>query len=162
MMRWIAQLNSCSFEWFSAKKKFICVSLKVIENYILPIRISSTIREPHFLCLNTNITRWMVPVGRWCWITFIAGESYLLDNCRARVYCACSRCGRVFGWIIFSHVSFLLSCSYCLGDCSIQTEILSERAVKPKTTSQPTNNHDTIWCIFLQLDWKIWAKVHFV
>ena len=29
--------------------------------------------------------------------------------------------------------------SFSLGDGSIQTEILSQRAVKPKTTNQPTN-----------------------
>ena len=39
--------------------------------------------------------------------------------------------------IFFSHLSFLFSFSLCLGDGPIQTEILSQRAVKPKTTNQP-------------------------
>ena len=42
------------------------------------------------------------------------------------------------GWgcldIFFSRLSFL---SHSLGDGPIQTEILSQRAVKPKTTNQP-------------------------
>ena len=41
----------------------------------------------------------------------------------------------VFGHF-FSHLSFLFSFSLSLGDCPIQTEILSQRAVKPK---KPTN-----------------------
>ena len=53
----------------------------------------------------------------WCdgaGLTSSAGASYVLryDYSRAGAYCACSRCG----W---------------------ETEILSQRAVKPKTTNQP-------------------------
>ena len=56
--------------------------------------------------------------------------------CRARVYCACSRCG----WGLFGHfyspLSFLLSSlSLSLGDGPIKTEILSQRAAKPKKKS---------------------------
>ena len=39
--------------------------------------------------------------------------------------------------IFFSHLSFLFSFSLSLGDGPIWTEILSQRAVKPKTTNQP-------------------------
>ena len=37
-----------------------------------------------------------------------AGASYNFDYCRARAYCACSRCG--WGWFghFYSHLSFLL------------------------------------------------------
>ena len=46
------------------------------------------------------------------------------------------------GWGLFghfySHLSFLSSFSLSLGDGPILTEILSQRAVKPKTTNQPT------------------------
>ena len=60
-----------------------------------------------------------------------------LDYSRARAYCACSRCW--LGW--FGHfcslLSFLCSFSLSLGDGLIQTEILSQRAVKPKTSNQP-------------------------
>ena len=38
----------------------------------------------------------------------------------------------------YSHLSFLFSFSLSLGDDPIKTEILSQRAVKPKTTNQPT------------------------
>ena len=45
------------------------------------------------------------------------------------------------GWGLFghfySHLSFFSSFSLSLGDGPIQTEILSQRAVKPKTTNQP-------------------------
>ena len=39
--------------------------------------------------------------------------------------------------IFFSHLSLLFSFSLSLGDGPIETEILSQRAVKPKTTNQP-------------------------
>ena len=38
---------------------------------------------------------------------------------------------------IFSHLSFLFSFFLSLGDGPISTEILSQRAIKPKTTNQP-------------------------
>ena len=54
---------------------------------------------------------------------------------RARAYCACSRCG----WWSLGHFYSLLSIlSLSLGDDPMKTEILSQRAVKPKTTNQPT------------------------
>ena len=37
----------------------------------------------------------------------------------------------------YSHLSFLFYFSLSVGDSSIKTEILSQRAVKPKTTNQP-------------------------
>ena len=43
--------------------------------------------------------------------------------------------GGLFGHF-FSHLSFLFSFSLSLGDGPIQTEILSQRTVKPKTTNQ--------------------------
>ena len=41
--------------------------------------------------------------------------------------------------IFFSHLYFLSSFSLSVGDGLIKTEILSQRAVKPKTTNQPTS-----------------------
>ena len=38
-------------------------------------------------------------------------------------------------WTFFSHLSFLSSFSLSMGDCPVQTEILSQRA-EPKTTNQ--------------------------
>ena len=38
----------------------------------------------------------------------------------------------------FSRLSFLFSFSLSLGDAPIQTEIMSQRAVQPKTINQPT------------------------
>ena len=43
------------------------------------------------------------------------------------------------GLFDYFFLSFLSSFSLSLGDGPIQTEILSQRAVKPKTTNQPTN-----------------------
>ena len=49
--------------------------------------------------------------------------------------------GDGWGWFghFYSRLSFLCSFSLSLGDGPIYTEILSQRAVKPKTTNQPTN-----------------------
>ena len=65
----------------------------------------------------------------------VPGRPTNLDYRRARAYCACSGCG----WGLFGHfysrLSFLFSFSLSLGDSP--TEILSQEAVKPKTTNQP-------------------------
>ena len=60
-----------------------------------------------------------------------------LDYSRAKVCCACSRCGWGLFGHFFSRLSFLFSFSLSRGDGPIQTEILSQRAVKPKTSNQP-------------------------
>ena len=46
----------------------------------------------------------------------VPGRPTTLDKCRARVYCACSRCGWGLLDIFFSHLSFLFSFSLSLGD----------------------------------------------
>ena len=57
-----------------------------------------------------NLPQHMKGVVGWCdgagWASS-AGASYNFDNCRARAYCACSRCG--WGWFghFYSHLSFL-------------------------------------------------------
>ena len=69
----------------------------------------------------------------------VQGRPTYLEQSRARAYCSCSKCGwRLFG-CFFSRLSFLLSFSLSLEDCPLYTEILSQRVVKPKTTSQPTS-----------------------
>ena len=73
-------------------------------------------------------------------LTSSSGASYTLDYSRARAYCTCSRCGWGLYGHFYSHLSFLSSFSLSLGDGPILTEILSQRAVKPKTTNQPTNS----------------------
>ena len=64
----------------------------------------------------------------------VPGRPTNLNRNRAMVYCACSGCG----WGLFGHfysrLSFLFSSSLSLGE----TEIMSQRAVKPKSTNQPT------------------------
>ena len=61
----------------------------------------------------------------------VPGRPTYLDYSKARAYCACSRCGR--GWFghFFSRLSFPSSFSLSLGGGLIETEILSQRAVKP-------------------------------
>ena len=61
-----------------------------------------------------------------------------LDLSRARAYYSCSRCRRGLIGYFFSRLSFLFSFSLSLGDGSIQTEILSQMAFKPKATNQTT------------------------
>ena len=68
----------------------------------------------------------------------VPGRPTSLDFSRARAYCACSRCRWGLFGHFFSRLSFLSSFSLSLGDGPIKTEILSQRAVKPKTTNQPT------------------------
>ena len=67
----------------------------------------------------------------------VLGSPTNLD--RARAYCAYSRCGWGLLGHFFSHLSFLSSFALSLGGGLILTEILSQRAVKPKTTNQPAN-----------------------
>ena len=68
----------------------------------------------------------------------VPGHPTNFDYSRARAYCAYSRCG----WGLFGHfysrLSFLFCVSLSLGDGPIQTEILSQRAVKPQTTNLRT------------------------
>ena len=67
----------------------------------------------------------------------VPGRPTSLDDSRTRAFCACSRCGWGLFGHFFPHLSFLFSFSLSLGDGPILTEILSQRAVKPKTTNQP-------------------------
>ena len=70
----------------------------------------------------------------------VSGASYNLDYSRVRAYCACSRCRWGLFTQFYSHLSFLSSFSLSLGDGPIWTEILSQRAVKPKTACMPVNS----------------------
>ena len=45
-------------------------------------------------------------------------------------------------WTFYSHLSFLFHFSLSLGDGPINAKILSQRAVEPKTTNQPTNPYN--------------------
>ena len=66
----------------------------------------------------------------------VLGSPTNLDNNEARAYCTCNRCGwGCFDIFFLSFFSLFLSPS--LGDCPAQTEILSQKAIKPKTTNQP-------------------------
>ena len=86
----------------------------------------------------------------WCdgaGLASSTGMSYFLDNSRSRVYCACSRHEVVGGggwWTFFSRLSFLSSFSLSLGDSPLETEILSQTAVKPKTTNQSIKSFKTM------------------
>ena len=66
----------------------------------------------------------------------VPGRSANLGYSRARAYCACRGCGWGLFGHFFSRPSFLFSFSISLGDGSIYTEILFQRAIKPKTTNQ--------------------------
>ena len=68
----------------------------------------------------------------------VLGRPPNLDYSRARAYCACNRCWWGMFGHFFSRLSFLFSFSLSLGDGPIQSEILSQRAIKPKN-NQPTN-----------------------
>ena len=73
----------------------------------------------------------------------VPGRPTYLDKSRARAYCACSRCGWGLFGHFFSHLSFLFSFSLSLGDGPIYTEILSQRAVKPKSNNKTKKKNNT-------------------
>ena len=77
-------------------------------------------------------------VVRWCCVNFQCRGVLQFGYSRARAYCARSRCGCGLFGHFYSHLSFLFSFSLSLGDGPIWTEMLSQRAVKRKTTNQPT------------------------
>ena len=63
--------------------------------------------------------------------------------------------------IFYYHLSSLSSVSLSLGDGPIQTEILSQRAVKPITTNQPilyfttANKICTKFIRFIRMKWRL-------
>ena len=64
---------------------------------------------------------------------------WIIDNSWAGAYRTCSRCGWVCSDVFFLFsLSFLSFFSLSLGDGLVQTEILSRRTVKSKTTNQLT------------------------
>ena len=74
----------------------------------------------------------------------VPGRPANLDYSRARAYCSCSGCGWGLFGHFFSRLSFLFSFSLSLGDGPIWTEILSQRAVKPKQSiNQSIQNNFT-------------------
>ena len=77
---------------------------------------------------------------RWCWVNFQCRDVLLILIIVGQGPTALAVCvgGGWFGHF-FSRLSFLSSFSISLGDGPIQTEILSKRAVKPKTTNQPSS-----------------------
>ena len=86
----------------------------------------------------------------------VPGRPANLDYSRARANCACCKCG----WGLCRHFSFvyhfsLLSSS--LGGGPIKTEILSQRAVKPKTPNptQSSMSHVISVCIWSSAIWFI-------
>ena len=85
-----------------------------------------------------------IPQRRWSGGAMVLGKFPMperptnLDCSRARAYCTCSGCRWGLFGHVFSRLSFLSSFSLSLGDGPILTKILSQRAVKPKTTNQPT------------------------
>ena len=87
----------------------------------------------------------------------VPGRPTNLDKSRARASCACSSCGWGLFGHFFSRLSFLSSFSLSLGDGLIWTEILSQRAVKPKTANQPTKlNNIFVFCsLELKKEWSI-------
>ena len=73
----------------------------------------------------------------------VPGRPTNLDLSRARACCACRRCGWGLFGHFFSNLSFLSSFSLSLGDGPIQTEILSQWAVKPQI-NQPTKQTEIL------------------
>ena len=60
----------------------------------------------------------------------------------------------LFGHFRFSRLSFLFSFSLSLGDDPIWSEILSQRAVIPKTTNQPATHAIVQSTLYSTKQWK--------
>ena len=94
--------------------------------------------------------KWFYQNGGWSSGAMVVGNLPVpggltyLDNSMARNFCTCRRCGRGLFGRFLSHLSFLSSFSLSLGDSPIQTKILSQRVVNPKTTNQ--NNLSNVIC----------------
>ena len=93
---------------------------------------------------KSPITQGVVAVGRWCWVTLnsLPGRSTKW----ARASCAWN----MYGWGSFGYFSLaghFVSVSLSMGDGLMKSEVLSEKAGKPKTTMQPTNH---TWYIFIE------------
>ena len=66
----------------------------------------------------------------------LPGRHTNLDFSMTRAYCACSWCGwGCLGNFSLVYLFFFSSFSLSLGDVLVQTEILSQRAVKPETNN---------------------------
>ena len=80
-------------------------------------------------------------VVRWCWVNFQCLGVLLIWIIVEQGPAALTVGAVGVVWTFFSRLSFLSSFSLPLGNGPVYTEILSQRAVKPKTTNQPTNTH---------------------
>ena len=73
---------------------------------------------------------------RWCWVIFQCRGGLLIWIIVGQGPTALAVGADGVVLTFFSHLSFLVSFGLSLGDGPILTEILSQRAVKPKTTNQ--------------------------
>ena len=120
-----------------------CAKLFQNPHINVEIIVRTTSIYEHFISWHSSATLTFGGgrVVRRCWVNFQCRGVLQFGFSRARAYCACSRCGWGLFGHFYSHLSFLSSFSLSLGDGPIWTEILSQRAVKPKT-NQPTTNID--------------------
>lgn len=80
---------------------------------------------------STSIPWWLWS-GDGAWQLLEPGRPTDSDISRTRAYCASSRSEKG----LFKHYHIYMAFSFCLGDGPIQTTIMSQRAVKRKTTNQ--------------------------
>ena len=100
-------------------------------------------------------------VVRWCWVNFQSRGVLQFEYCRARAYCARSRCGRG----LFGHFySYLLIYPFSLLSPSLWETAryrLKYCLKGPLNPKQPTNQH----CI-LSIEWPLlvfyFCKLYFV
>ena len=89
--------------------------------------------------LNASIRRWSGDAMVLGKLSVPGRPTILMTVEQGPIVLAADAGGGWFG-LFYSPPSFLSSFSLSLGDGPIQTEILSQRAVKPKPTNQPTNS----------------------
>ena len=102
--------------------------------------------------LDSSLVRGGGRVERKCWVNFQCQGVLLVWMIvgQGPIALAVGAGGGLFG-LFFSHLSFLFSFSLSLGDGPIKTEILSQRAVKPKPTNQPTSRTKIFVTLFESL-----------
>ena len=92
---------------------------------------------------------WGGRVVRWCWVNFQCRGVLLIwirvgQGPTALAVGVGGGCLDIFSLVCHFSLTFSLS----LGDGPIWTEILSQRAVKPKTTNQPTSLNTLMSILF--------------
>ena len=109
-------------------------------DFLFPFLNENFFQNEVYLFLKERIyshrSRWRSRSAKVLGKLSVPGHPTNLDNSRVRAYCACSRCGWGLFGHFFSHLSFSLFFLPLWKTARYRLNLLSQRAVKPKTTNQ--------------------------